>query len=86
MRIEQDNETLVKLETMEKKLDDVSREISAIRRHFLWERIWGTVRFLLIAVPLLAGGVYLYPMVIKTYAQVNDLLRQAQELQNFLPK
>ncbi|TAL19957.1 hypothetical protein EPN90_01985 [Patescibacteria group bacterium] len=86
MRVEQDNEISSSLQTLERKIDSIAAELSAIRRHFLWERIFGTLKFLIIAVPLVAGGIYLYPIIMKTYAQADAIFKQAQAIGAYLPK
>jgi hypothetical protein len=82
MRIENDESTAAGLATLERKIDDLGREVAAIRRHFLWERVIGIIKTLLIAVPLIWGFVALYPMVSKLYAQVESVVGQANGLIN----
>ena len=46
-----------------------------IKRYIKWQQIWSTLRFLLIAVPIVLGFIYLPPLLKDIFAQYRDLFK-----------
>lgn len=80
MRITPENETLEAIAKLEKKIDALSGDLAAIRRHFAWEKIWGTVKLFLIVLPLAWGALTIYPVVRKLYVETQSVLQQVERV------
>lgn len=80
MRVNQDNESLIALERLEKKIDAISGEMAGIRRHFLWSRIFGGLKFLIIVLPIVLGALYVIPAATKIYDDVQKVLKQTNTI------
>lgn len=70
------------LEKLLKENLKISKELldnsKKIRRWVAWQRAWGVVKILIIAVPIILGIIYLPPLI-------EDLVKPVQELFNFGP-
>lgn len=84
MRVEPDDGK-EDLERLEAKIDRLASEVAAIRRHFMWERVLGIVKTLLIAVPLVWGVIVLYPIATKLYVQTQDIINQTNSILKYAP-
>ena len=77
MRVNQDNETVEAIASLERKIDGLAAEVAGIRRQFLWGRIWGAVKLAVILLPIVVGGLYAIPAITRLYDQAQRVIRQA---------
>jgi hypothetical protein len=43
--------------------EEILKTVKYIRSHIFWSRVYGTIKFLLIVVPLVLGLIYLPPLI-----------------------
>lgn len=90
-----ENEELKNL--MEENLK-LTKEIHAIakklNRHIIWQQVFGFVKILIIAVPIVLGIIYLPPLLEKVYQQYSEVMDlgdvknqiNIDELKNLIPQ
>lgn len=52
---------------------EVLEAVNSIKRYIRWQQVWSTLRFLLIAIPVVLGFIYLPPLLknaLQTYKQL----------------
>jgi hypothetical protein len=62
---------------------EVYRLVKKINRQLFWQKIWGLLKVIIIVVPLVAGAIYLYPLlgqVLGTYQQIIGLTQGGMNL------
>jgi hypothetical protein len=80
-------------EDLKKILDEnlkVSKEIlemtKYIKNYIFWSKIWGTIKLIVIILPLIIGYIFLIPMLKDTFGKYQDILNDGQtqgQTQNF---
>lgn len=58
------------------RLAVVEQEVSSIRRYIRWLRWMSTLRFLLVAIPIVLGIIYLPPVIRQYLDQYMEFLKQ----------
>ena len=48
--------------------EEISEDLKRVRKYIKWQQVWSTVRFLLIAIPIIIGFFYLPPLI-KSYLE-----------------
>lgn len=64
---------------------EIEKMVRSIKNFVIWQRIWGTLKFLLIVVPLVLAIIYLPPFLkdaLKEYQNLLDLTKNPPALEN----
>ncbi len=83
MRLDPNTETTETIAALSKKLDALQHDVSAIRRAFFWQRVWGLLKVALVMLPLIWAAVRWLPPLLQAYTNVQTTL---QHVEKFLPK
>jgi len=54
---------------------EILKKTEAIRVYIKWQKIWSTVRMLIILIPLIIGFIYLPPLIKNYLAQLSSLYK-----------
>ncbi len=71
----QESEELKKLlrDNLERS-DEILKISQEIKRYIRWQNLWGILRLLLIAIPIILGFIYLPPLVKEVFQSYKTLL------------
>lgn len=66
-------------ELLEKNLEytqEIHKRVNSVYRHIFWQRVWHFVRVLIFTAVVLAGLIYLPPLIQKTLAPYQQILKE----------
>lgn len=66
-------------ESIEKRLIEIERRLKSAEHYMLWGSIVGTVRFLLIVIPLILAIIYIPPFVDEYFPMVKSIMQTIQQ-------
>jgi hypothetical protein len=83
MRLDPHTETAETIASLSKKIDALQHDVSAIRRAFFWQRVWGLLKVALVVLPLIWLAARWLPSLVEAYTKIQNTL---QHVEKFLPK
>lgn len=80
MRLDPNTETTDALTALAKKVDAIQHDVTAIRRAFFWQRVWGLIKVALVVIPLVWATARWLPTLRKAYTDMQDLIRNVEKI------